>query len=184
MVMISVALRIGSLISLAAPRIRGSVARRSPGGRRRLSRSRRWTFSTKMIASSTRAPIAMAIPPSVMVFTVPPRARIVMTASASDRGMATTEISVVRTFHRKSSRMAITKNAPSRSAMMTFSTASEMKSAWRKMSRSKVIPSGSSASIRSSSASTRSVSSSVLAPACFWTDRMTAGSRSRIRTRR
>ena len=129
-----------------------------------------------MIASSTRAPIAIAMPPSVMVFTVPPRTRIAMIANASERGIATTEISVVRTFHRNSSRMAITKKAPSRKAWITFSTASEIKSACRKIFRSSVIPSGSSPAISSSSASILRVSSSVLAPACFWIDRMTPGS--------
>ena len=72
--------------------------------------------------------------------------------------------------------MTTTSRAPSRSAVITLSTAREMKSACRKIARSKATPSGSAASIWSSSASILSVSSSVLAPGCFWIDRMTAGS--------
>ena len=46
----------------------------------------------------------------------------------------------------------------------------------RKMARSKATPSGREDSMRSSSASMSPVRSSVLAPGCFWIERMTAGS--------
>ena len=166
-VMMTVALRIGSRISRAASRMTAAGEWRQRSGRRRFSRRRRCAFSTKMIASSTSAPIAIAIPPSVIVLMVPPSARSVITASASERGMASTEIAVVRAFHRKRKRMATTSRAPSRSAVTTLSTASEMKSACRKMPRSNETPPGSEGSIRSSSVSILRVSSSVLAPGCF-----------------
>ena len=51
-----------------------SAGRRSASGRAAFSRSRRKTFSTSMIASSTSAPIAIARPPSVIVLMVTPSA--------------------------------------------------------------------------------------------------------------
>ncbi len=73
--------------------------------------------------------MAMAIPPSVMVFIVIPISFIAKIATTSDSGMATIEIAVVRKFHRKRNRIITTKIAPSRSALTTFRTASEIKSA-------------------------------------------------------
>ena len=128
-VMMAVALRMGARISRAASRMTANVLRRRCSGRRLFSRSRRCVFSTKMIASSTRAPMAIAMPPRVIVLMVPPKARSVMTARASDNGIASTEIAVVRTFHRKRKRMATTRSAPSRNDVTTLFTASAMKSA-------------------------------------------------------
>ena len=128
-----------------------------------------------MIASSTRAPMAIAIPPSVIVLIVAPKARSTRMAAASDSGIAVNVIAAARRFARNSSTMTITRMPPSRSALTTLSTATSMKSACRKILRSIVMPFGSSCWSRSSSRSRRAVSSMVLAPGCFCTPTMTAG---------
>ena len=120
--------------------------------------------------------MAIAIPPRVIVLMVMPRLFITSRATASDSGMATTEMIVVRKFQRKKNRMMMTRRAPSRRAAMTLWTASEMKSACRKMARFTWMPEGSWAWMRSSSSSRRSVNSSVFSPGCFKIDRITAGS--------
>ncbi len=107
-----------------------------------------------MIASSTSAPIAMAMPPSVIVLIVMPSSFMAKIATTSDSGIARMEIAVVRKFQRKRNRMMTTKIAPSRSASITLSIATVMKSAWRNSSAWMVIPSG---SVRWMSASSRSI---------------------------
>ena len=67
---------------------------RSASGLARFSRSRRTTFSTSMIASSTSAPMAIAMPPSVIVLMFAPNARSARTAAASDSGIAVSVIAL------------------------------------------------------------------------------------------
>ena len=69
----------------------------------------------------------------------------------------------------------MTRMPPSRSAVTTLSTATSMKSDWRKMRRSIVMPAGSSCCSVSSARSSRAVTSIVLAPGCFCTPTITAG---------
>ena len=128
-----------------------------------------------MMASSTRAPIEIARPPSVMVLMVAPRALMTSIAAASESGIAVRVIAAARKLARKSSTIATTSRPPSRSALTTFWTATSMKSAWRKIRRSMAMPSGSSRCRASSSRSRRAVSSTVLAPGCFCTPTITAG---------
>ena len=173
--MMIVAKTIDLRISSVASRTTSRFGRWSPSGLAAFSRSRRTTFSTSMIASSTRAPIAMAIPPSVMVLIVAPNARRTRIAAASDSGMADKVMAAARTFARNSSTITMTSRPPSRRAVTTLSTATSMKSAWRKMRRSIVMPRGSSRCRASSSRSRRPVNSIVLAPGCFCTPTMTAG---------
>ena len=56
-----------------------------------------------MIASSTSAPMAMAMPPSVIVLIVAPNARSTSTAAASDSGIAVSVIAAARRLARNSS---------------------------------------------------------------------------------
>jgi hypothetical protein len=126
--MIIVAFTMLERISFDASYTTASAPRRSPSGRWWFSLSRRKTFSTSIIASSTSAPIAIAIPPSVIVFTVIPSSCMAKIATTSDSGMATSEIAVARRFHRKRKRTMTTSTAPSRSAVTTFPMATEMKS--------------------------------------------------------
>ena len=82
-----------------------------------------------MIASSTREPIAIAIPPSDIVLIVIPSICITRMAPSSESGMASREIIVVLKLPRNRKRMSTTKSAPSSSALPTFLTEVSMKSA-------------------------------------------------------
>ena len=119
--------------------------------------------------------MAMVKPPRVMVLRVAPKSDRMRTPDTRERGMATAEMSVARTLPRNRKRTTSTRMAPSRSARVTLRMATSMKSAWRKFSFSITTPGGSARATPSSAASMRRVSSSVLAPGCFWTERMTAG---------
>jgi hypothetical protein len=142
--MMIVAKTIDERISRVASRTIVAAGSRSPSGFDRFSRRRRTTFSTSTIASSTRSPTAMAMPPSVIVLMLAPAARSARNAVASDSGMAVRVIALARRFARNSKTMTTTSTPPSRSARKTLATATSMKSAWRKMRRSIVIPGGSS----------------------------------------
>ncbi len=74
---------------------------------------RLYTFSTSTTASSTSEPIAIAIPPRVIVFMLSPRMCRMMIVTITDTGRVTTDIAVVRTFIRKKNKIAITKREPS-----------------------------------------------------------------------
>ena len=73
------------------------------------------TFSTSITASSTKAPIAMAIPPKLIVFMVYPNTFKMITVTNNDIGIARSEIMVVLQFIRNMNNTIITKNAPSNS---------------------------------------------------------------------
>ena len=129
-----------------------------------------------MMASSTSTPTAIASPPSVIVLTAMPKAAIAMIATASESGIATTEIAVVCHRPRNASRTITTSTAPSRKANVTFRTATLMKSACRNRSVSMVMPGGRVRFRSVKAASIRPVSSKVLAPGCFCTAITTPGS--------
>jgi len=132
-------------------------------------------FSIAMIASSTSRPIAIDRPPSVIVSICSPKAAITRIPVTRESGIAKAEMNVVRTLPRKRARMTMTRIAPSRSASATLPIATSMKSAWRKFSLSSTTPRGSTGCRRASVSSMARVRSSVFAPGCFCTDRMTAG---------
>ena len=100
---------------------------RSPSGNILFIRSRLYTFSTSTIASSTNDPIAMHIPPRLIVFIVKPMRCKATMAASSERGMVTSEISVVRTFMRNKNRIATTSTPPSINAFFTLSILLSMK---------------------------------------------------------
>ncbi len=173
--MMTVANTIDDRISSVASRTMVAAGSRSASGLARFSRSRLTTFSTSTIASSTRSPTAMAIPPSVIVLMPAPKARSASTAAASDSGIAVSVMALARVLARNRRTMNTTSTPPSRSARNMFATATSMKSAWRKIRLSMVMPEGSSCWRVSSSRSSRLVTSIVLAPGCFCTPTMTAG---------
>ena len=74
-----------------------------------------------MIASSTSAPTAMAIPPSVIVLMLAPMNWSDRTVQSNDRGIASAVTMVARPLARKTSTMSTTRIAPSRSAADTLS---------------------------------------------------------------
>ena len=84
--------------------------------------------------------MAIAIPPSVIVLMVAPKARRTSTAAASDSGIAVKVIVAARRLARKNNTITMTSRPPSRSAVMTLSTATSMKSDCRKILRSMVMP--------------------------------------------
>ena len=68
------------------------------------------------MASSTKDPMAMASPPKLIVLMVNPKACKVRIATSNDKGNATSDIMVVRTFIKKKKSTIITKIAPSNRA--------------------------------------------------------------------
>ena len=102
--MMSVAKTMDFWISMLASKMTCIVFLRLSSGCRLLTRSRRKTFSTRMTASSTSAPMAMAMPPSVMVLMVAPKDFITSTVTSSESGMAVSVINVARTLARKGAR--------------------------------------------------------------------------------
>ena len=71
----------------------------------------------------------MASPPNVMVLMLMPRALRTIIATRNERGMVTSEMTVVRTLARKSIKIITTKMAPSMSDFCTLSILLSMKSA-------------------------------------------------------
>ncbi|MNY21252.1 hypothetical protein D3C86_1547840 [compost metagenome] len=66
-----------------------------------------------MMASSTKSPIAIAIPPRLMVFIVRPINLSTTIATSKEIGMAIKEIAVALQFIRKMERIMTTKMEPS-----------------------------------------------------------------------
>ena len=120
MVMI-VACTIEVRISVDASYTTFSDGRRSTFGSRKFSLSRLKTFSTSMIASSTSDPMAMAIPPRLIVLMVKPISLSARIDTSNESGSATSEMTVVRTFIRKKNNTTTTKNAPSNRAFRMLS---------------------------------------------------------------
>ena len=113
--MISVELSMGIRTSPEAWNMISIFFFRASLGRRALRRKRLKTFSTSTMASSTNDPMAMAIPPMLIVLMVSPIAFNTSIVMSSEMGMVTSEISVVRAFIKKMKRMSTTKMPPSTS---------------------------------------------------------------------
>lgn len=126
---IRVALMIEVLISIDALKITFNLPSRSSGGFLEFSFSRLYTFSTSMIASSTSAPIAIAIPPRLIVLIVRPNHFKVRIAIISEIGIAIIEIAVARQFIRKTNRIIITNNEPSIRVLLILLMEASIKSA-------------------------------------------------------
>ncbi len=73
--------------------------------------------------------MAIAMPPSVIVLMLAPKARSARTAAASESGIAVSVMALALRFERNSSTITTTRMPPSRSAFTTLSTATSMKSA-------------------------------------------------------
>ena len=157
-------------ISVDARRTTSSA--RSGLGLSRFSRRRRRTFSTSTIASSTSVPMAIAMPPSVIVSIVSPSPAKTSAVVSTESGIAASVMRLVRKFQRNRKSTTKTQIAPSRIACTTLSTAVRMKSACRN-SRSSRTPPGSAIPPRTAS-SCRS-SALVSTPGCFWIATITAG---------
>ncbi len=117
----------------------------------------------------------MARPPRVITLIDRPSAWNTRAVTASDSGIAVSEITVVRTFSRKRNSTMATRIAPSRSASRTLLTEASMKSAWRNETSGADRPGGSVRARAASADSTTRVSAIESAPGCFCTLTMTAG---------
>ena len=118
--MINVEFKIGIRTSLEALNTTWMTERRSFSGRRRFSRRRLYTFSTSTMASSTSEPMAMAIPPKLMVLIVSPMKCRVRMDTSSESGRVTSEIIVVRTLARNRNKTMTTKIPPSKRDFFTL----------------------------------------------------------------
>lgn len=126
------------------------------------------------MASSTSEPMAMAIPPRLIVLMVNPNPFSVRMAVSSDSGRATSEMRVTRPFMRKKKSTTTTNRAPSHSEWAMLSMELSIKRDCLKMS----VDICTSGSVFCSSArvlSSCSVSSSVLVAGCLVTVMSTAG---------
>ncbi len=84
--------------------------------------------STTTMAASTSSPMAMAIPPSDMMFAVIPSIRNGMNEMSTATGMVMTGMSALGTCHRKSSTMKTTVRMTSMSVSETLLMALRMRS--------------------------------------------------------
>ena len=119
--MISVEFKMGIRTSFEASKTTDITVLRSASGLFLFSRSRLNTFSTSTIASSTSEPMAIAIPPKLIVLIVSPihlRASIEVTNAS---GIVTNDITVVRTFIKKIKSTITTKIPPSYNDFCTLS---------------------------------------------------------------
>ena len=112
-------IRIGCRTSLEARNTTASTLRGLPAAT--FSFSRRKTFSTSTMASSTSAPMATAMPPSVIVLIETSKIEKTMAVMASDSGIAVSVMTVVRKFRRKRKSTITTRMEPSRTASSTLS---------------------------------------------------------------
>ena len=117
----------------------------------------------------------MASPPKLIVLIVKPRPWRVNMATNRDRGRATSEMIVVRTFIRKKKSTTTTKMAPSNRASCMLDMELSIKRDWRNMSE-EIFTSEGNVFCRSTMAwSSLSVSSSVFVFGCFVMVTSTAG---------
>ena len=120
--------------------------------------------------------MAMARPPSVITLIDWPSHWNTSAVTASDSGMATSEITVVRTDSRNANSTMATMMAPrSRSASATLPTDALMKSAWRNSTRGSARPGGRPCFSSESADSICALSFTVSASGCFWMLTTTAG---------
>ena len=89
--------------------------------------------------------------------------------------MATSEMTVVRTFSRNKNSTTATRMAPSRRASLTLPTERSMKSACLNRNCGVSMPWGSALFSVAMACSTAWVSATLSAPGCFCTDKITAG---------
>ena len=119
--------------------------------------------------------MAIARPPSVITLIGWPSHSNTTAVTASDSGIATSEITVVRADSRKANSTIATMMAPSRSASATLPIEALMKSAWRNSTRGSASPGGRPCFSSPSAASICAVSFTVSASGCFWMLITTAG---------
>ena len=175
-IMMSVELSIGIRTSLDASKITSIGRLRSFSGNRRFSRNRLYTFSTSTIASSTREPIAIAIPPRLIVFIVSPIKWRVSIDTNKERGKATKDITVVLKFIKKKNKTIMTKTEPSNRDFCMLSIELSIKRDCRNTSVEMWISAGKFFCNSATDWSSFSVSSSVLVFGCLVTVINTAGS--------
>ena len=73
--------------------------------------SRTWAFSINTIAASASSPIAIAMPPSDMMFDVKPRYRMPMNENNTESGSTNITTSADRAWNRKTRQMTETMTA-------------------------------------------------------------------------
>lgn len=95
--------------------------------------------------------------------------------TASDSGIATSEIRVVRALSRKANSTIATRMAPSRSASTTLPIEASMKFAWRNSTVGAEIPAGRPCLSSASAVSMSCVRRTVSPAGCFCTLTITAG---------
>ena len=110
----------------------------------------RWMFSISTVASSTRMPTASASPPSVMMFSVWPRAQSATIATRIDSGMLIVTISVLR-HEPRNSRISSPVSDAAISALDQHAVDRRLDEARLVVSSSIFIPSGMAAWIVGSS---------------------------------
>ena len=132
-IMMNVAFRMEVRISEEAWKTTSKALFCSLAGSKRFCLNRLYTFSTSMMASSTKEPTAMAIPPKLIVLIFSPKSLRAMTVANSDIGMANSEIRVVRKLPRNRNRTMTTRMLPSSRARSTLLIEVWMKSACRKI---------------------------------------------------
>ena len=110
---ISVEFRIGILTSFDASKTTSNIGCCSPSGFILLRRKCLNTFSTSIMASSTNEPMAIAIPPKLIVLMVNPINLSVRMDTNSDNGIAINEMNVVRAFIKNKKSTITTKTEPS-----------------------------------------------------------------------
>ena len=116
-------------ISLLARNTTCSVGSLSSSGRAAFWRRRRTTFSTSIRASSTNAPIAIAIPPKVMPLMDKPRAFNPINVVPSENGIANSAMTLARQLPRNTTTTTTTSRPPKPSASSRFEIAVSTKSA-------------------------------------------------------
>jgi hypothetical protein len=174
--MMTVAMTTAERTSTLASRTR--VSRRAglrASWRARASLRRRRMFSTSTTASSTSSPMAMAMPPRVMVLMERPKYLKTRAVVSTETGMAVREMKVVRKLPRKRNSTAATKTEAASSFTSRLLMEASMKLAWRKVTRGAARPGGRAFSMSARAASTVRVRATVSAAGCFCTDRITAG---------
>ena len=120
--------------------------------------------------------MAIAMPPSVIVLMVAPKARRTSTAAASDSGIAVSVMAAARRLARKSSTITTTSRPPSRSAVIDVvdGDLDEVGLAEDPAVDGHARAAAPAAACRARGRAA-AVSSMVLAPGCFCTPTITAG---------
>ena len=147
----------------------------SAGGNCTFRRRCLYTFSTSIIASSTSEPMAMAIPPRLMVLIFRLSRCRAITAESKETGIAIREIMVVRKLMRNKRRMITTSTAPSSKTFCTLLMAVSIKSAWRKIVVSTTTSGGNEPLRALIFSSMLRLSLMVLALGCLEIESITAG---------